>query len=294
MNKLIAGALGALFLAVTAQSSHAYTPHVLRVGFTPWENPQDMAKSAGPIVEILSKATGMQVQPFLSSDYAGVINAMQVGKVDLAFFPPGAYVMAEKKAGAEVILKSQFNGRALYYAAIFTTKDSGIRSLKDLKGKTMAFVDPTSTSGGIYPKVMLMNEGINPERDLKRIIYAGGHDAAVLAVARGKVQAGAAYANDPKGNQSAWNLLLKDPKDREKIRVLAISKPIPADNISVRKGLSPQIVGAVKKAFLDLSATPQGRARIKEIYHVDGFVPAAPSDYVSVREAFDKVGLSFK
>ncbi|MNL75893.1 ABC transporter, phosphonate, periplasmic substrate-binding protein [compost metagenome] len=88
--------------------------------------------------------------------------------------------------------------------------------------------------------------------------------------------------------------MLKDPKERAQIRMIAVSKPIPADNISVRKGLSPKVVAAVKKAFLDLSATPAGRARIKEIYHVDGFVPAAPSDYASVREAFGKVGLSFK
>ncbi|MNY24946.1 Phosphate-import protein PhnD precursor [compost metagenome] len=158
----------------------------------------------------------------------------------------------------------------------------------------MAFVDPTSTSGGIYPRVMLMNAGLNPDRDLKRVIYAGGHDAAVLAVVRGKVDAGAAYANDPQGVQSAWNVMLKDPKERAQIRMIAVSKPIPADNISVRKGLSPKITASIKKAFLDMSATPEGRARIKEIYQVDGFVPAEPADYASVREAFSKVGLSFK
>lgn len=291
--KKIARALFALTLVLTTVPAQAYTPDVLKVGFTPWENPNDLAKVAAPMVEILSKATGMKVQPFLSTDYSGVISAMQVGKVDVAFFPPAAFVMAERKAGAQVLLKSQFNGKAQYYGAIITRKDSGINSLSDLKGRTFAFVDPTSASGAIYPKSMLMDAGITPERDFKRMLYANGHDAVVLAVVKGKVDAGAAYCNDPEGKRSAWSTMLKDPKDQAKIRVLAVSKAIPADNLAVRKGLDPAIVAKIKKAFMDMSATPEGRARIREIYHVDGFVPAQSSDYDSMRDALRKVNLKF-
>lgn len=287
--KKFARALFALAVVAAALPAQAYVPPVLKVGFTPWENPSDMAKTAAPMVEILSKATGMKVQPFLSTDYSGVISAMQVRKVDVAFFPPAAFVMAEQKAGAKVLLKSQFNGKAQYYGAIITRDDTGIKTLKDLKGKTFAFVDPTSASGAIYPKAMLMDAGINPERDFKRMIYANGHDAVVLAVVRGKVDAGAVYCNDPEGKRSAWSTMLKDPKDRARVRMLGVSKPIPADNLAVRPDLDPAIVAKIKKAFLDMSATAEGRARIREIYQVDGFVPAQSADYDTMREALRKV-----
>ncbi|HEY9856652.1 MAG TPA: phosphate/phosphite/phosphonate ABC transporter substrate-binding protein [Stenomitos sp.] len=289
--KKFARTLFALALVATALPAQAYAPPVLKVGFTPWENPNDMAKTAAPMVDILTKATGMKVQPFLSTDYSGVISAMQVGKVDVAFFPPAAYVMAERRANAQVLLKSEFNGKAQYYGAIITRQDTGIKTLKDLKGHTFAFVDPTSASGAIYPKAMLMDAGVNPERDFSRMLYANGHDAVVLAVVKGKVDAGAVYCNDTQGKQSAWNTMLKDPKERAQIRMLAVSKPIPADNLAVRKDLDPAIVAKIKKAFLDMSATPEGRAKIRAMYHVDGFLPAKSSDYESMREALRKVNV---
>lgn len=294
MKKPLAIALMASVLTSMALPAMAYMPKVLKVGFAPWDNPQDMAKTAGPMVQILAKATGMRVEPYLASDYSGVIEAMRMGKLDIAFYPPAAYVLAEKKAHARVILKSMFDGRSTYYSAIFTRKDSGIKSLQDLKGRTFAFVDPTSTSGAVYPKVLLMNAGINPQRDFKQMIFAGGHDAVVMAVLRGKVDAGAVFANDPKGKRAAWTLALKDPKEREQIQILAVSKPIPADNLAVKDDLDPKLVNVIKKAYLDLSATPEGRAKIKEIFKVDGFTTAVPSDYEPVREAFSKVGLTIK
>ena len=263
----------------------------LRVGFTPWENPQDMARMATPMVELLGKATGARVEPFLASDYAGVIQALQARQVDIAFLPPAAFVLAEKRAGAKVILKSLFKGQSRYYAAIFTRRDSAIRQIADLRGKRMAFVDPTSTSGSLFPRLMLKQSGIDPERGLGRVMYAGSHDAVVMAVLRGKVDAGAAYSNDDKGSRAAWTQVLKTPEEQRSIRVLAVSRPIPADTISVRPDLDPVLVDRVKRALIDLSASPEGRARIHEIYRVDGFTTATSQEYEPVREVFREVGL---
>jgi phosphonate transport system substrate-binding protein len=272
----------------------AYTPKTLRVGFAPWESLQDLTKTSRDVVDLLSKELPMRVDPFVATDYTGVIEAMRAGKIDVAFFPPAAYVLAERKANAEVILKSFFNGHAQYHGAIITRKGSSVKSLSDLKDKTVAFVDPVSTSGAIYPRVMLMNAGIVPEKDFKRLIYAGGHDAAVLAVLHGKVDAAATYTNDLHGKDSAWTNSLKSAKDKAKIQLIAVTKPIPSDNIAVRKDLDPAITNQIKQVFLRLSDTPQGRKKIREIYQVDGFVEGKPADYAPVREAFDKVGFKIK
>jgi len=284
--------LGSLLLA-TALPARAYTPPVLRVGFTPWENPKDLSQVVSPMVNLLSKATGMRVQPFVATDYAGVIKGMGAGKVDVAFLPPGGAILAEKTAHGKILLKSQTKGRSAYYSVIITLKDSHLQSLKHLKDRSFAFVDPASTSGGIYPKLMMLNSGLNPERDFKQVIYAGDHDSVVLAVLHGKVEAGATYANDPAGTDSHWMRKLS-PAERARIRILAVSKPIPTDTLTTRSDLDPRIVGAIRKTFLTLSATPAGQAQIRSVYKVDGFVPVGPEDYDSVREAFSKVGLTLK
>jgi phosphonate transport system substrate-binding protein len=293
--KVLQTLLGAAVLAsvALAPGARAYAPKVLRVGFVPSENLQAILKKTRPVIEALHKELHLQVVPFVATDYTGIIEAMRANKLDVAFFAPGAYVLAEKKADALVILKASRKGKAYFYSAIITNRDSGIHTLKDLKGKTFAYVDPASTSGGIYPKVMFMNAGINPERDFTRVIYAGGHDAAVLAVLNKKVDAAATFANDMNGKDAAWTQFLK-PSDAAHIVPIAFSKPIPSDNIAVRKDLDPALIAKIKKTFLGMCATPAGRKQLYDLYRIDSFVEASPADFEPVREAFGKVGLNVK
>jgi phosphonate transport system substrate-binding protein len=272
----------------------AYAPKVLRVGLVPSENMQHLLKNARPLMSALKEALGMQVVPFVATDYTGIIEAMRSNKLDVAFFAPGALVLAEKKAKAQVILKASRHGKSVFYSAIITHRDSGIHRLSDLKGKTFAFVDPTSTSGGIYPKAMLMDMGISPERDFSRTIYAGGHDAAVLAVYNKKVDAAATFSNDPQGKDAAWNQFLTTSKQSSKIVPIAFSKPIPSDNIAVHSQLDPLLQKKIKTVFLLLSQTPKGRKLLWDLYRIDGFVEAKTSDFDPVRDAFAKVGLPIK
>jgi phosphonate transport system substrate-binding protein len=284
-----AAAIAALTLASPA---HAYSPQVLRVGFAPFENAEDVVRKAQPVVAMLRKTLGMEVRPYVAGDYPGVVEAMKGGKLDVAFYSPAAFVMAEKIAGARLILKSVYKGRSVYYSAIITRNDSKIKTLADLKGKTFAFVDPGSTSGGVYPKVMLMNAGINPAKHFSRVIYAGGHDAAILAVVNHKVDAAATFANDTRGEDVPWKPMLKGRAGE--VRVIGYSKPIPNGAIAVAKNLDPALTARVRQAFLDLGKTAEGRKLLAQMYLIDRFEPAAPHDYDSVREAFQKVGLSVK
>lgn len=292
--RTLVGAAMLLASVAAAPAAQAYTPKVLRVGFVPSENLQAILKKTRPIIDALHRELKLQVVPFVATDYTGIIEAMRANKLDVAFFAPGAYVLAEKKANAMVILKASRKGNAFFYSAIITHRDSGIHSLKDLKGKTFAFVDPASTSGGIYPKVMFMNAGINPDRDFTRVIYAGGHDAAVLAVLNKKVDAAATFANDTQGKDAAWTQFLTRPGEAQQIVAIAYSRPIPSDNIAVRKDLDPALTAKIKKTFLNMCATPAGRKQLWDLYRIEKFVDATPADFDPVREAFTKVGISVK
>jgi phosphonate transport system substrate-binding protein len=267
---------------------------VLRVGFVPAEDAQQVIQNAQPIVEILRKQLGMEVQPFVATDYTGVVEALRANKLDVAFLTPASYVLAKNEANVRVALKSERKGSPYYYAAIITRADSGIRTLDDLRGKTFAFGDPVSTSANVFPRKMLHERGIDPVRDFKQILYSGGHDATVLAVLNRKVDAGATYANSPDNKDTAWMRYLKQPGDVKKIRAIAFSEPIPADNLVINGSLDPFLAKKIEDIFLDLSRDPKGKQMLRDLYQIDGFVPATDEDYDSVRQAFRIAGIQIK
>jgi len=267
---------------------------VLRVGFVPAEDAQQVMQNAQPIVDILQKQLGMEIQPFVAADYTGVVEALRVNKLDVAFLTPASYVLAKNEANVKVVLKSERKGIASYYAAIITRADSGVQRLEDLRGKTFAFGDALSTTGNIFPRKMFKERGIDPVRDFKQILYSGGHDATVLAVLNGKVDAGATYANSPDSDDTAWMRYLKNPEDVNKIRAIAFSEPIPADNLVINGNLDEGIAKKVEEIFLQLSRDPKGKQMMRDLYQIDGFVAATDRDYDSVRQAFNIAGIPLK
>jgi phosphonate transport system substrate-binding protein len=236
----------------------------------------------------------MEVQPFVATDYTGVVEALRVNKLDIAFLTPASYVLAKNEADVRVVLKSERKGIPFYYAAIIVRADSGIRTLDDLRGKTFAFGDSLSTTGNVIPRRMLRERGIDPVRDFRQVLFSGGHDATVLAVLNGKVDAGATYANSPDGSDTAWMRYLKDDQEIKKIRAIAYSDPIPADNLVVRANLDPGLVEKIEQVFIELSRNPEGKKMLRELYQIDGFVAARDSDYDSVRQAFADAGIAIK
>jgi phosphonate transport system substrate-binding protein len=131
-------------------------------------------------------------------------------------------------------------------------------------------------------------------RDFKQILYSGGHDATVLAVLNGKVDAGATYANSPDNEDTAWMRYLKNTEDVKKIRAIAFSEPIPADNLVISATLDDAIAKRIEDIFIELSRDPKGKKMLRDLYQIDGFVPASDKDYDSVRQAFLDAGIPIK
>jgi phosphonate transport system substrate-binding protein len=282
------------WFALFACGDSPKAPKTLRVGFVPAEDAQQVMQNAQPVVEILRKELGMEIQPFVATDYTGVVEALRVGKLDVAFLAPASYVLAKSEANVKVVLKSERKGIPTYFAAIITRADSGIKTLEDLRGKTFAFGDSLSTTGHVFTRKMFKERGIDPVRDFKQILYSGGHDATVLAVLNRKVDAGATYANSPDSQDTAWMRYLKDPADIKKIHAIAFSEPIPADNLVIRGDLDDAIAKKIVDVFINLSRDPAGKQMLRELYQIDGFVTATDKDYDSVREAFKIAGIPLK
>lgn len=283
-----------LLLLTVACGKSAGDAKILRVGFVPAEDAQQVMQNAQPIVDILQKRLNMEIEAFVAADYTGVVEALRVNKLDIAFLTPASYVLAKNEANVRVVLKSERKGIPSYYAAIITRADSGIKTLEDLRGKTFAFGDSLSTTGNIFPRKMFKEHGIDPVRDFKQVLYSGGHDATVLAVLNGKVDAGATYANSPDGNDTAWMRYLKNSEDVKKIHAIAFSEPIPADNLVINGHLDETIAKKVEEIFIELSRDPKGKKMLRDLYQIDGFVPASDRDYDSVRQAFAIAGIQLK
>ena len=167
-------------------------PTVLRVGLLPNIAPDAVRARYQPFGEYLSAALGMPVELFVATDYTGVVEAMAAEKLDIAWFGGLTYVLAEQRVDLKPIVTQvdAETGTSKYYSAIITRPDSGIETTADIQGKIFAFGDIGSTSGSLYPRIMLDRAGLSDFQNPSLFIYTGGHDATALAVANGSADAG--------------------------------------------------------------------------------------------------------
>ena len=156
------------------------------MAFTPSRDPTALQESADAFVATVARLSGVPLRAQVASDYAGVIEALRSRRVDLAFVHPVGYVLARREAGCEILVRDVWENRTAYKASFYVREASGIKRLEELRGRTVAFVDPASSSGYIYPMVLLMKRGLVRDRDpktfFKDALFAGTHEAALRAV----------------------------------------------------------------------------------------------------------------
>ncbi len=281
--------LAVAILVSTATAQAAIEHKEIVMGFNPAENVDVVEMNGKAFSEYYEKKTGYKVKTFIATDYTALIEALRSGRIDFAWLPPFSYVKAEKIADAKVLLKAVRRGRAAFYSAIITRADKNIKSVQDLKGKNIAWVDPSSTSGHIFPKANLMTKfNIDPDEYFGKQIFAGSHDSLVLAVLNGTVDAGATFANDPEGKNGSWHLFLKKAEDQGKIRVLYVTDPITGDTMTTTNKFytkNKALVEKTKQMLVEMGKDEKGKKILKALYRMDSMVPATSEDYEPVRAA---------
>jgi phosphonate transport system substrate-binding protein len=267
------------------------------MAFVPSSDSAKVLASGKPLGDLLSKELGTPVEVSVPTSYAAVIEAMGANQVDIAWLAPFSYVLAHQKFGADVILSSVRMGSKTYKSQIIVPADSPVKEVKDLKGKKFAFVDAASASGYLYPSALLKDNGVDPKRDLGEVITAGGHDKVVIAVYNKQVDAGATFGNSAETGPptEARTLVLSTlPDVMEKTRVLATTDPIPNDTVSVRKGLSPDLVTKIRAGLLKVADSEDGKKQLRELYRIDGLSEATDRDYDGLRRVAQVVGFDFE
>lgn len=272
--------IASLMLAATgtawAQSSE------LRVGLIPSEDAQAMMRSSQQVMEQLELKTGLKVKPFVANDYNGVIEAMRSGKIDVAYFGPFSYVLAAQMANAEAfaIPVSKKSGQSSYQSIIISKKNSGPTSVAQLQGKTFAFVDPSSASGHLFPKAGLKGDGIDADKYFSRVIFSGSHDASIMAVAHGKVDAAAV------ASPIFQTAVAKGHVKAEDFQVIWTSQPIPESPMAWRKGLDADTKQKVAAALAEIKGLPWGDRGV-----LNGFAATNDAAYNVVRDTAKALNL---
>ncbi len=276
--------LAALALTGLIGAGHApaRAQQVLRVTAIPDESPTELARKFAPLGRYLESRLGVQVQWMPVSDYAAAVETLVSGKVDLAWFGGFTFVQANVRSGGQVVPLVQRAEDQSFRSVFITGAASGIHTLADLKGHTLSFGSQSSTSGHLMPRSYLLQAGIDPDRDLRRVSFSGAHDATIAAVAGGKVDAGAL-------NISVWEKFVAEGKvDPNQIRVFYTTPPFYDYNWSVSATMPPAMREKLRQALLDLTPdTPEGR----EILSLQRASRYIPENYQGIEAAARSAGL---
>lgn len=282
--KHIIGALLAFGVAASA-STPALAQEVLRISAIPDEAPTELQRKFKPLGEYLSKETGMKVEFTPVTDYAAVVEALATKKIDMAWLGGFTYVQTKIRTNGTANPIIQRVEDEKFTSVFIVPADSSLKTLSELKGKTIAFGSPSSTSGHLMPRYFLMQAGINPDKDFKNIAFSGAHDATVAFVASGKADVGAL-------NASVW-VKLNEAKNPNalKSKVLSTTPPYFDYNWTVRGDLDPVTVKKITEAFLKLDANNPNQKEIMDLQRATKYVTTKSSNYDDIEKAARSAGL---
>ncbi|MEW6662609.1 MAG: phosphate/phosphite/phosphonate ABC transporter substrate-binding protein [Bacillota bacterium] len=263
-------------------SSDNSRPEILRVGLIPNQSPDKVKAQYEPFRKYLEEKLTMPVELFVATDYSGVVEAMAADKLDLAYLGGLTYVQARQIADIYPIVTEidPYSDTTKYHSLIIVPATSPASSLKELKGKVFAFGDINSTSGSLYPRLMLEKAGLKVPDDFARVIYTGGHDATAQAVQNGTVDAGGIE------DRILYRLEEKGAVDPQKIKIIAKSDPIEGYPWVVRANLDKKLVDKITRAFLEIT-DPQ----LLDLMRAVKYVPISAEDYDFVEREARRLGL---
>jgi len=256
----------------------------LRVSAIPDENPNELMRIYAPFAEYLSRELNIKVTYTNVVDYAATVEALAAKKLDMVWYGGFTFVQARKRTGDAIPLVSREEDLT-FHSKFITRPDTGIRALADLKGKTFSFGSVSSTSGHLMPRYFLLQNGINPERDFAKFSFSGAHDATVLWVESGKVDAGAL-------NEAVWDKLLQTKKvDTGNVRVFWTTPPFVDYVWAVRGDLDTGLQERLASALLKLDANKPEDKRLLDLHRTKKYVRVKLEDFKPVEEAAIAAGL---
>ncbi len=238
------------------------------------------------LAQIIFDETGLVVEPFVATEYAGVIEAMDSDpvKAHMSSLATFAYILAAEKGVAEAELVALRRGSAFYNGQIYTRVDSGINSLADLAGKSFCRPDALSTSGWVIPSLTIRANGVNPDTEMD-VVDAGSHDAAVAGVYNGDCDAGSSFVDARATIEETY------PDVMDVIKILEISVEIPNDGVQYHPSVPREIRDKINNVLVNIGNIEGGADALFAAYQWDELGLYGDDFYDPFRQVLDAAGV---
>lgn len=247
------------FAAGCGGNSQQAEKKTFTIAYAPNESTTDSTDARSTLAKDLGKVINMEVKEIQASDYTAIIEALRTGKADMAYMGALAVAMGSERAGVTPIVMKAPNGdkaQAVYHSVFVTQKDNNeINSIKDFKGKTIAFVDPDSTSGNLvptseimkaFPDLNLTNEKIHTNGEFfEAVSFSGKHQAGLQAVIKGDVDI------VPISDQIMASEFKNGNADENAVKVVHSSAAIPAEAMVVSKTVNEDLKKTLTKFLVE-------------------------------------------
>ena len=284
----VLGVLSVTVLPFISATLSAAEMKELRIGLLPNEAPDVEIKKHATMTQHLEKILGMKVKVQVGIDYTAIIEALRNKHIDVAYLGPFSYVLADIATDGNieplVVGVRKKTGKSAYNSVIVARTDSGINKPAEFgKKHTISFSDPASTSGFLVPSFRFAQLGIDPQKDFKQDIFAGGHTASLMALNSGKVDG--AGTNLP----SLQKAIAKGVVDKKNIKIVWTSPDIPGSPLTVRKDVPWEVKYKLLKAFMGI---PEGVDSYEG--KMSGYEPAWDSAYDIIRDIKKKMADKLK
>ncbi len=282
---LLAFALMTAATAGAAQHGHKK----LLIGLIPEMNIFKQKQRFQLLGQYLTHKTGVPVEFTILSRYGNILESFTAEKMDAAFFGSFTGALAIQKLGVVPLARPvNLDNTSSYRGYIFVRKDSGIGTIKDMKGKRMAFVEKATTAGYIFPLAWMRENGVpSPDGFFSEYFFTGSHDAAINSVLNRKADVGAA-------KHSIYDRVRKeDPRVDKDLVILAVSPWVPSNGLCVRKDLGDDMRKKLKDALLGLDQDPAGK-QVLEQFGAVKFIETTAQDYDPVFRLVAQAGIDIE
>jgi len=282
MQKMAFGVAVVLLLVTVGCSRGGGGEQTLRLAMIPTTDPGKIVRESQPLVKYLEKETHSRIELVVPTNYAAVVEAISNDRVDIAYLGGFTFVQASRRAGVVPLVQRERDQN--FHSVFITQPTSGINTLADLKGHTFAFGDVNSTSGHLMPAYYMRAANVD-QTVIAKALYTGGHDATALAVANGKVDAGAM-------DELVFGNMMKAGKiTPQQVRVF-YTTPAFFDYVwAARKGLDPKLRESFADALLQLDASNPEHKGLLDLLNSTKYLRAEDSSYDKLRQAAVAEGL---
>ncbi len=256
---------GDLVADTPSDPSQWLDPDTLIFSYTPVEDPSVYENVFTEFMDYLAEQTGKKVKWYGAESYAAQVEAMRSGRLHVAGISTGPTVFGVNLAGY-VPFAIMGKGRGIfgYKLQLITHADSDIKEIKDLKGRKVAHVTPSSNSGNQAPRALFKDMGVVPDVDYK-VIYSGKHDNSIMGVVNKD------YDAAPIASSVMDRMINKGQLKREDIRIIWESQSFPTTSYGYVHNLHPDLARKVIHAFLSFDWSDT--ALYNEFKPRDRFIP---------------------